>query len=290
MAYLAIKGHPTRGEEVIEILKMFGGVNYYEILDTHENLLYSIRDYDNYIIGTYTSNTFTVFTLEEFLEKFPYKVGDKLKTIYGKVGVVKQLIWSYMENQVLYELEDDVDSLYHVGTELQPYKEETMEKEISAAIIDRFICLEGYDFYDDKGNIIDTKEIIMKKKKPKYPKTYEDCCKVLGINELPYMVYTWNRNEDVEVILQEHQISTILNLDRFRKLLVCRDAYWKLERDWKPDWLYDDTKYILHINSLDICKDMSKHSNYILAFPTEEMRDAFYENFKDLIEECKELL
>ena len=26
------------------------------------------------------------------------------------------------------------------------------------------------------------------------------------------------------------------------------------------------------------------------AFPTEEMRDAFYENFKDLIEQCKELL
>jgi hypothetical protein len=28
----------------------------------------------------------------------------------------------------------------------------------------------------------------------------------------------------------------------------------------------------------------------ILAFPTEEMRDTFYENFKDLIEQCKELL
>ena len=165
-----------------------------------------------------------------------------------------------------------------------------MEKEISSAIVDRFIRLEGYDFYDDKGNVIDKKEITMKKKKPKYPKTYEECCEVLGINELPYMAYTWNRNEDVEVILQEHQISTILNLDRFRKLLVRRDAYWKLERDWKPDWLYDDTKYILHINSLDICKDMSKHSNYILAFPTEEMRDAFYENFKELIEACNELL
>ena len=30
--------------------------------------------------------------------------------------------------------------------------------------------------------------------------------------------------------------------------------------------------------------------NVILTFPTEEMRDAFYENFKDLIEGCKELL
>ena len=30
--------------------------------------------------------------------------------------------------------------------------------------------------------------------------------------------------------------------------------------------------------------------NTILAFPTEEMRDEFYENFKELINECKELL
>ena len=28
----------------------------------------------------------------------------------------------------------------------------------------------------------------------------------------------------------------------------------------------------------------------ILTFPTEEMRDAFYENFKELIESVKELL
>jgi hypothetical protein len=30
--------------------------------------------------------------------------------------------------------------------------------------------------------------------------------------------------------------------------------------------------------------------NRILVFPTEEMRDAFYENFKDLIEKCKKFL
>jgi hypothetical protein len=33
-----------------------------------------------------------------------------------------------------------------------------------------------------------------------------------------------------------------------------------------------------------------RHKNHILVFPTAEMRDAFYENFKDLIESCKELL
>ena len=32
---------------------------------------------------------------------------------------------------------------------------------------------------DDKGNIIDTKEITMKKKQHKYPKTYVECCEIL---------------------------------------------------------------------------------------------------------------
>ena len=167
-------------------------------------------------------------------------------------------------------------------------KKETMGKEISGAIVDRFIRLEGYDFYDDKGNVIDTKEITMKKKKPKYPKTYEECCEVLGINELPYMAYTWNRNE--EVILQEYQISTIEKLDRFRKLLICRDAYWKIVGDWKPNFTNYDTKFTINNYDCKVCLDVSATCNRVLAFPTEKMCDAFYENFKVLIEECKELL
>jgi hypothetical protein len=37
-------------------------------------------------------------------------------------------------------------------------------------------------------------------------------------------------------------------------------------------------------------RDWELHINHILSFPTPEMRDAFYENFKELIESVKELL
>ena len=41
----------------------------------------------------------------------------------------------------------------------------------------------------------------------------------------------------------------------------------------------------------DIITKMSlRNENVILAFPTAEMCDVFYENFKDLINQCKELL
>lgn len=42
-------------------------------------------------------------------------------------------------------------------------------------------------------------------------------------------------------------------------------------------------------DKIDKCDGLYE-SNVILDFPTKEMRDTFYENFKELIEECKELL
>ena len=59
-----------------------------------------------------------------------------------------------------------------------------------------------------------------------------------------------------------------------------------LDKPWGPDFTQDSgSKYsMLFANCVSIT------GSRILAFPTQEMRDAFYENFKDLIEQCKELL
>lgn len=316
MAYLAIKGHPARGEEVIEILKMFGGANRDLCTGIADKFVYFIEKGLIVYQKPELLHKFICYTLEEFLEKYPYKVGDKVRFSDSNTPfTISRIWWDNNASELICTLEEqDIDVS---SVDLQPYKEETMYKvnravfdanaqccdisnkiikketmgkEISGAIVDRFICLEGYDFYDDKGNIIDTKEITMKKKKPKYPKTYEECCEVLGINELPYMAYTWNRNE--EVILQEYQISTIEKLDRFRKLLICRDVYWKLAGDWEPEYktLVNNEYFTIHTFNGEIVKSMTSHRQSILAFPTEEIRDKFYENFKDLIEKCNELL
>ena len=79
--------------------------------------------------------------------------------------------------------------------------------------------------------------------------------------------------------------------------MICRDAYWNianeqmgLGRPWAPDWTISETKFtIVEITGI-VVKSIDMCNKHILAFPTEEMRDAFYENFKDLIEACKELL
>lgn len=64
-----------------------------------------------------------------------------------------------------------------------------------------------------------------------------------------------------------------------------------LDGHWEPDWNHINRKYYCIYNSKNnIVKNVIYSENKILAFPTAEMRDAFYENFKDLIEQCKELL
>lgn len=101
---LAIKGHLTRGKEVIEILKMLGAKeeDIYKGNDT--NWVYIINE--GYVDWDYPSDKYTIYTLEEFLEKYPYKVGDKvLYKIYNVYSSIKTMTWNEEKEQVIYRLD-----------------------------------------------------------------------------------------------------------------------------------------------------------------------------------------
>ena len=162
----------------------------------------------------------------------------------------------------------------------------TPTPDITANVIDKnncdIACPDGYEFYDENGNLIGNK-VMMRPKKPKYPTTYEECIASMQLHDLLVegrCGYEWR---------------LVSNL---QKLLLCRDAYWKiageeigLSKPWEPDWRNETKpKYTIVINENKLVKHYALTHNHILAFPTEEMRDVFYENFKDLIEQCKELL
>lgn len=147
---------------------------------------------------------------------------------------------------------------------------------------DSWECPQGYQFVDEKGNVINAQKIILEKKKPEYPETYAAC----------WFILKYYTNNDI-VKGYESEL-----LENFQKLLICRDAYWKiageemgLGKPWKPDWKNpNQKKYCIRNDSGDIKKVSLFLTNAILAFPTEEMRDAFFENFKELIESVKKLL
>ena len=154
------------------------------------------------------------------------------------------------------------------------------------SLINEIKLPEGYIFKDENGNIINTTKVVLEKKKKEYPKTYEECCKVLD----------WN-HRDYDRVGYESEL-----LCKFQVLLLCRDAYWKiagnemdLDKPWEPDYDSGVNKYgIIFMNGVvqksNPTTYWERHLNKILDFPTEEMRDTFYKNFKELIETCKELL
>lgn len=66
-----------------------------------------------------------------------------------------------------------------------------------------------------------------------------------------------------------------------------------LKESWEPDWKNPDIDLYVIINVYNRGEKAKYGYGFqqcVLTFPTEEMRDIFYENFKDLIETCKELL
>ena len=109
MAELAIKGHPTRGKEVIEILEMLGGTNHFKLEGEKEDFYYYIFNKNNYIYKTKSLVNNKYFLLEEFEKIFPYKIEDRVTYTYNHLLETQAIInmrWDSNSNRVLYYLED----------------------------------------------------------------------------------------------------------------------------------------------------------------------------------------
>ena len=168
---------------------------------------------------------------------------------------------------------------------------------------DSWECPQGYQFVDENGNVINAQKIALEKKKKKYPKTYVECCEILGVDSDNFLAITNCYEGEVETT--DYERSLLSKFASLWELLVCRDAYWKiageemgLGKPWKPDWENSEERRYSIVNiegdinlpETTLTKWILKVTNKILVFPTLEMRDAFYDNFKKEIEICKELL
>ena len=226
-----------------------------------------------------------VFTISEVFDNC-YSVKEDNNEYYWIDEMIEGLV------------EEDVDLIPKFGeySDNEPLDVPTMTTEFVKE--HGLPCPNGYIFKDENGNEILTSKIILEKKKKEYPKTHEEYCQYLGFvnNEL---VFEGDYRETNFPLKQWKRLGLI---NQFNKLLICRDVYWKiageemgLGKPWEPD--YSGTfeegcpiKYVIYSVGTHILKGRKSCPNHILAFPTEEMRDAFYENFKEEIEFCKELL
>ena len=103
---LAIKGHKERGKEVIKLLEMMGGVNThrhsgkYGKLCVHCDIIYVTSEI---IPGNYV-----LYTLEQFEQKFPFKIGDNVSYINNNGEIINTSIsgmsWHEEKHTMWYQL------------------------------------------------------------------------------------------------------------------------------------------------------------------------------------------
>lgn len=292
---IAIRGQ-EEGWEVINLIKMFGGINFYSLTGKGEDVYYYIKP-DGYIWHIFLDDMlldeWNLYTYDSFKETYPF-INGNMVTVQGwrEPGYVTS---SYIkDSQVFYDIvfndkhksmargvcADCMKFYNHTNNSILTIKED-MKNNIE-------FDLEKYSYEVKDG------KLIVNVKSLRYPKTYEKCCEVLGISYRAQLSYTYPDVEHNNIYLTKEKHL----LDAFMKLRICRNAYWKiageemgLDKPWEPDWKsMEQKKYCIYYGMGIIQKGSWWNYNSILAFPTEEMRDAFFENFKDLIESCKELL
>ena len=126
---------------------------------------------------------------------------------------------------------------------------------------------EGYEIDQQKSDL--EKGIVEFKKKSELPTEWT---KELGRQ----------RAEGVYCKIEHKQSMSALS-----KLLMLRDIY---NDGWTPDWKNNEEKYTINNISSCVVSDWCCGISRVLAFKTEELRDTFLENFRDLIEEAKQLI
>ena len=152
---------------------------------------------------------------------------------------------------------------------------------------------EGYEIDREKSTF---EKIVFKRAGRKLPKKWEDLYKVGG--------WFVDFHSDVVTSGSMHTGDSVKN--RFptkeeaeaclalSQLCQLRDRY---NEGWKPDW--EDraqNKFIIYIHPNNeilfdkISANTHAISRHLLTFKTEELRDKFLENFRDLIEIAKPLL
>ena len=195
MAKLAIKGHKTRGNEVIALLEMLGGKNRVELFGDQDSDSYWMACDDTIHCGYVKSGCgFMILTLEQFVEEFPYKVGDEVRLGVPDEVRITNMYWDSCSDQVIYEALSvnggrEYDNLH--AKQLSPCKEQTSPDKAKAP------ALEGQDYSEGRCSYkipegfefdkVENGEIILKPKKKEQPKTYKECCEVLGIDHNLYL-------------------------------------------------------------------------------------------------------
>ena len=145
----------------------------------------------------------------------------------------------------------------------------------------------GYEIDKEKSTF---EKIIFKKDNKELPKTWEEVGVIKGwytyaggsIDYFSEGISTNYADRNIFPTKEEAEASLAL-----AQLCQLRDRY---NDGWKPDWEDFTMKPCIFFRKEIAETGFYRNERAVLSFKTEELRDKFLENFKDLIEVAKPLL
>ena len=131
--------------------------------------------------------------------------------------------------------------------------------------------------------------------KVELPKTWEEFCDNFPFKEGECVISYYGTIDEISAEARyKHSVNTLPNKETaeaflaLMQLVQLRDCY---RQGWTPDWSDDEQpKYSVITSSGEVSVDTRIVTNGVLSFQSEEIRNEFLNNFRDLIEEAKELI
>lgn len=144
----------------------------------------------------------------------------------------------------------------------------------------------------DKENSTDT-NIVLKLTESTRVRTWEEYCeKMRGKNS-----YYINNAVYEGVISSKFRAEPMISEFEAKEdaeAFAALSKLLKLRKDWvgewKPDWGKDSKKYTIYNYANAVSKGIVLNTVNHLSFPTEEMRNEFFDCFKDFLEQAKALI
>lgn len=132
------------------------------------------------------------------------------------------------------------------------------------------------------------------------PKTWEEFCEnnpfteedvFIGFNRDIIKAYNYVdpksnvRDDTCGFVLPNERVAK--QFIALSKLIYLRDCY---RQGWIPNWKDNNNKYVINYCEGKIYYNLYQNTSRILSFQSECIRNIFCKNFRDLIEQAKELL
>ena len=270
---------------MIRILESLGGKTSFTGLGFDERYCYYINPNSIIIesrIITKTKDEFKLYTLEEFEQEFPFKIGDKVTIITNTP--YKIIALEYYMGRLFYKLDN---GLNYCSKVLTPYKEMKEERNIT-------LTLDKAKKWYKKGG--ELKEIALQafteQELNPFPRSWEEFATnharmgyYISSDGKPLMCAASGKLSSPHVCPSKESAEAHLAMIQLEQL---RNCWWN---GWKPNW--NDEKQVKYC----ICYFHGKfkisilyETRYFLSFPTMEIAEEFLKCFRDLIEQAGDLI